>query len=119
MNLRFTNLSTLLVQLSDKLEYTVKMYYKITAISSENYIKHTKALFSATCSTLYVKSGCTHCSLFLSQIHWHARAYTPTRMHKHKNTHTHTHTCTHMNIHTYTYYVVTTGLSTVHISQKY
>jgi hypothetical protein len=111
------NLSTLLVLSSDKLEYTVKTYYIITAVYSESYIKHTKTLFSRTRSTLYVISGCTYCFLFLSQTHRHTYAYTPTLTHM--LAHTHTHTRAHAYEHTYIYYVVTTGLSTVHTSHKY
>jgi len=40
-------------------------------------------------------------------------------MHVRTHPHSHTHMHKHAYEHTYTYYIVTTGLSTVHISHKY
>ena len=135
MNLRSTNLSTLLVLLSDKLEYTVKTYYKITAVYSENYIKHKMTVFfPQQHAVLYMLNQDVQIVLFFSLkyigIHVRTHPHSHTRIHTHTmcvhaRTHTHTHayvwTYIHTYIHTHThkYYIVTTGLSTVHISHKY
>jgi len=101
------------------------MYYKITAVYSENDIKHIKTLFQQH-AILYMLNQDAHIFLFFSLkhigIHMHTHPHSHTRTHTRAHTHTHTHahvyehTYIHTNTHTYTYYVVTTGLSTVHIS---
>jgi len=110
-------LSTLLVLLSDKLEYTVKTYYKITAVYSENYIKHKMTLFFQQHAVLYMLNQDVQIVLFFSlkYIGIHVR----THPHSHTRMHTHTRAYEHTYIHTHKYYVVSTGLSTVHISYKY
>jgi hypothetical protein len=76
------------------------MYYKITAVYYENDIKHIKTLFQRH-AILYMLNQDAHIFLFFSLKHIGMNM------------------CTHPHSHTYTYYVVTTGLSTVHISHKY